>query len=246
MNKTLRNGWWMATDTRLGPYTIIPPGQDISDEQLHNAYKMKAWCESWGWSLSAICGMLGNAIHESTLNPAFIEATNRWRLPNDAADLSDVPNSVMINFYDDYYGLSNGGFAIGMLQWDGENTMNPPEQKLVSYAEHNNMIWYDGATQQSRVRYEYDNDLQFLHREVFGITWTWQNYINNNRTPEESADIWMNNYERAAGGLSEREGNARYLYDLFQLHPTPPFDIISLLCCTANRKKVLKNERKQF
>ena len=221
MQPTFINGWWMSTDTRLGPYTILP-AQPITTEQLYNAYKWKTYCESQGWSLSAICGMLGNAIHESTLNSAFIQGTNRYRLPNSAANITDVPNSTMINFYDSYYGQSGGGFAIGTLQWDGYTSTPPAGQKLVSYAERNNLIWYEGDTQISRLQAEYDNDLQFLHREVFGIMWTWQNYVVNTRTPEESADIWMNNYERAAAGLPEREGNARWFYDYFPSHPTPP------------------------
>ena len=223
MNKTLVNGWWMSTDTRIGPWVILP-NQPITDEQLHNAYKMKAWCESQGWSPSAIAGMLGNSIRESSLNPALIEEVHRDFLPNDASSLSDVPNSVMINFYDSYYGLSDNRFGIGMLQWSGYTSTAPAGQKLVSYCMRYNLNWYDGDSQTTRLKAEYDNDLQFLHREVFGVVWTWQNYIINTRTPEESADIWMNNYERAAGGISEREGNARFIYDYFSAHPNPPHE----------------------
>ena len=130
----------------------------------------------------------------------------------------------MINFYDTYYGLSDNRFGIGMLQWSGYTPTAPAGQKLVSYCMRYNLNWYDGDSQTTRLKAEYDNDLQFLHREVFGVVWTWQNYIINTRTPEESADIWMNNYERAAGGISEREGNARFIYDYFSAHPNPPHE----------------------
>ena len=224
MQPTFINGWWLSTNTRLGPYVILP-NQPITDKQLYNAYKWKTYCESQGWSLSAICGMLGNVIKESTLSPAWIQQNSNINyLPNQGADLTDVPNSTMINYYDSYYGQSNRGFAIGTMQWDGYTATPPAGQKLVSYAERHGLIWYEGDTQISRIQAEYDNDLQFQHREVFGIIWTWSNYVVNTRTPEESADIWFNNYEMAAGAaeLPYREGNARWFYDYFPSHPTPP------------------------
>ena len=60
--------------------------------------------------------------------------------------------------------------------------------------------------------------------EVFGTTWTWYNYVVNTRTPEESADIWRDCYERPGAGFPEAEGNARALYDYFTLYPTPPVE----------------------
>ena len=242
MNKTLINGWWMSTDTRLGPYTI-QVGQPVTNEQMHNAYKLKAWCDSQGWSLSATCGMIGNAIHESTLSPAFIQQTNRNRLPNSAASLSDVPNNVMINFYKEYYNDPNRNYGIGIVQWDGYTPTPPAGQKLVSFCERYGLNWYDGDSQTRRLKAEYDNDLQFQHLEVFGIVWTWYNYVINTRTPEESADIWMNNYESPGGGLSEREGNARWFYDWFTIHPTPPFMIPNWMLFKFKRKKELRNAK---
>ena len=98
------NGWFLRTDGMLGngPWTITPSQQPVQ-EQIWNAYKVKTYLENQGWTLSPICGTIGNMMHESTLSPALIEETNRWRLPNSAASLSDVPNSVMQNFYNEYY-----------------------------------------------------------------------------------------------------------------------------------------------
>ena len=248
MQPELINGWWGATDTRIGPYTITNL-QPLTDKQLYNAYKLTAFFESWGvgWTLSAICGTIGNFIHESTLSSAFIQQNaNVGYLPNSGASLADVPNSTMINYYDSYYGQSGGGFALGLAQWDGHNDPQtiPYGQKLVSYAIRNNMNWYDGNLQCMRLRAEYDNDLQFAHREVFGITWTWYTYVVNTRTPEESADIWRHCYERPASGFPESEGNARALYDYFTLHPTMPMTPERLVAIINKKRKVLKNGRK--
>ena len=110
METTYLNGWYLRTDGRIGPWTILPNQQPTS-YQIWNAYKVKTYLENQGWSLSAICGTIGNMVHESTLSPAFIEETNRWRLPNSAANLTDVPNSVMQNFYRQYYGDPERGYV---------------------------------------------------------------------------------------------------------------------------------------
>ena len=243
-------GWWASTDTRIGPYTITPL-QPITDMQLYNAYKLKAVFESWGvgWTLSAICGTIGNFLHECTLSPARVEATHvgtDWPYP--ITDLSEVPNSRMIDFYD-HSNPPSGGYAMGLAQWDGHNNPGtiPYGQKLVSYAIRNNMDWYNGDLQCMRLRAEYDNDLQFEHREVFGVVWDWYSYVVNTRTPEVSADIWRQCYERPGGGFPETEGNARYLYDYFTLHPDPPVKLSPFMYGILTKKKGLtKHEWKFF
>lgn len=244
MNPVLYNDWWSSTDQNIGPYNITSSYPIPSNEQLHNAYKLKRFFESWPtpWSLSAICGTIGNFMHETTINPARVQATHvgtDWPYP--IATFEDVPNSRMIDFYG-----SGGGYALGLAQWDGKNdaTTVPHGQKLVSYAIRNNMNWYDGNLQCMRLKTEYDNDLQFLHREVFGVVWTWQTYIVNTRTPEQSADIWRDCYERPDAGFPESERNARWWYDYFTLNPYPPFDKPWLLFAMKQRKKAEKNVKR--
>ena len=217
METTYLNGWYLRTDGRIGPWTILPNQQPTS-YQIWNAYKVKTYLENQGWSLSAICGTIGNMVHESTLSPAFIEETNRWRLPNSAANLTDVPNSVMQNFYRQYYGDPERGYGIGLVQWDG---LGITRQKLVGYCENNGLIWYEGDSQMSRIQYEQDNDLQWTPRTYYGTLWTWDNYVINTRSPENSANIWLQCYE-ISSGQTEREGNARWFYDYFTEHPDPP------------------------
>ena len=238
MNPVLYNGWWSSTDQNIGPYNITSGSPIPTNEQLHNAYKLKRFFESWPtpWSLSAICGTIGNFMHETTINPARVQATHvgtDWPYP--IATFEDVPNSRMIDFYG-----SGGGYALGFAQWDGENdpTTVPHGQKLVSYAIRQNMNWYDGDLQCKRLRAEYDNDLQFLHREVFGVVWTWQTYIVNTRTPEQSADIWRDCYERPAAGFPESERNARWWYDYFTLNPDPPREGLPLWLLAIYKRRL--------
>ena len=102
------NGWWMSTDTLMGSTDT----SNIGSRMIENARKIYNYFTGKGWSLSAIAGMLGNAQVESTLNPAFIQATNRWRLPNSAASLSDVPNSVMITTHPQRWSDSKGEWIV--------------------------------------------------------------------------------------------------------------------------------------
>jgi hypothetical protein len=99
MNITTYNDWYVSTDTRLGAWNVST--ELPTNYQKHNATKIYNALSSYGWSLSAVCGIIGNMQHESTLSPAWIEQTNRWRLSG--TDLADVPNSVMQNFYNEYY-----------------------------------------------------------------------------------------------------------------------------------------------
>ena len=214
MQATLYNDWWLTTDTGGNMGTTNTSG--ITSKQQHNAEKIYNYFSALGWSDSAIAGMLGNMQVESWLSPALIQSTHRSLLPNSASNLSDVPNSVMINFYDTHYGYSSGGFGIGLVQWDGYTSTSPAGQKLVSFAERYNLNWYDGDTQLYRIRREYETNIQWQGATVNGVYWTWSNFIHNNQTPEVSARIWRICYEVADSGTDQtRQENARYWYNYF-------------------------------
>ena len=215
METTLYNDWYVRTDNRIGPYTITT-SQQPSSYQIHNATKIYNYLRGLGWSISAVCGIIGNMMHESTIDPAFIQETHRSDLPNSAASLSDVPNSVMLGFD------STRQRGIGLVQWDGHTDTAPAGQKLVSFAIRYTMVWYDGDTQVFRIRREKETNIQWQSRTLFGTTWTWTNFITNTRTPEDSAHIFRACYEVAAAGVPESKANARWWYDYFTSGPTPP------------------------
>lgn len=221
MNATLVNDWWMTTDTGGTMGTTNTSG--ITEKQKHNAQKIYDYFSALGWSLSAIAGMIGNMQLESWLSPALIQGTHRSTLPNSAANLSDVPNNVMINFY------GTSGYGIGLVQWDGYTSTAPAGQKLVSFAERYNLTWYDGDTQCFRIKREYETDIQWQNGTVDGIYWTWNTYISTTETPEKAAHAWRVCYEVAASGTdSTRQQNARYWYDYFsETPPTPPDEWIT-------------------
>ena len=221
MQATLVNDWYLTTDTGGSMGTTNTSG--ITNKQIHNATKIHNYFSSLGWSASAIAAIIGNMQLESWLSPALVQSTHRSLAPNSAASLSDVPNSAMLTFYDSYYGYHNGGFGLGLVQWDGYTSTNPAGQKLVSFAERYNLNWYDGDTQLYRIQREYETNIQFQPGTVEGIYWTWNTFVTTTESPETAAHAWRVCYEVAAAGSdSTRQANARYWYDYFGgSTPTP-------------------------
>lgn len=227
MQLTQVNGFYLATNSRAGGYSGSP-----TIEQISNANIIRSFFLDKGWTINAICGMLGCMQGESTINPAFIQATHRSRLPNSANDLTDVPNSVAKNFYDAYYGEDHRGYGMGLVQWDGYTwiTRNPPyaEQKMVAFAIANNIIWYDGWTQMYRIHEEQtldatNHETKFFNTvRVSGTEYNFWNYPYATDTPENLAKAFTWGYERNKGGEGFRPENARRWYDLFTGQYAPP------------------------
>lgn len=219
MLPVLFNDFYVTPDSRIGPWSVV--GYTPTTEQEINANIIRSFFLNEGWSINAICGMLGCMQGESTINPAFIQQTNRYRLPNSAYSLSDVPNGIMQNFYKEYYQVTRRAFGIGLVQWDGYNPNPVPRQKLVAFAMPNNIIWYDGWTQLYRLREEWKYDVNNQTNTFFypvrysGITYDFNNYPYATATPEILAAAWTSGYERNAGGVGYRADNARYWYDYF-------------------------------
>ena len=225
----LINDFYISTDQRIGAWSVNtePP----TAEQINNANVIRSYFLDNGWSIEAICGMLGCMQGESTINPAFIQQTNRYRLPNSAADISDVPNSVMQNFFNLYYGVDRRAFGIGLVQWDGYTPgsgSTPDRQKMVAFAIDNNIVWYDGWTQINRIKFEWNYDVShnttifFYPVRYSGVVYTFSNYTTATVSPEILAAAWTSGYERNAGGVGYRADNARSWYNLFTGPDCPP------------------------
>lgn len=217
MNVTLLNGFYLATDTNVGGYS----GSMTSEQQV-NANIIRSFFLNEGWTINAICGMLGCIQGESTINPARIQGTHISLLPNSASSLSDVPNDVMMNFYKEYYGYTSRAFGVGLVQWDGySDRLGYRAQKLVAYAIDNNINWWDGWTQMHRLRGEQEYDVNnstttfFYPVRYSGVTYTFENFPYSDATPEILASAWTSGYERNAGGVGVRDENARMWYNFF-------------------------------
>lgn len=259
-NPLYYNQFWISPDQRIGAWSTGTEAPTTM--QIGNANCIKSFFRIEGWTLQAICGMLGNMQAESTINPALIQETNRWRLPDSGTDLDTLPNDIMKDFYKEFYGVSSRAFGIGLVQWDGySNTDDGAQQKLVAYCIRNAYNWYDGFAQCYRIRGEWQKDEQYHFFNPVRVNGTWyrfSNYVTSTAEPEELAEAWQVGYERNSGGLGFRGTNARYWYNLFTgpdapeeivpslPEPESPYpipdrqDITWLLMAITQRKKVQK------
>lgn len=77
-----------------------------STEAQGNMDEIRNLCSSRGWSLEAICGMLGNMVNESGLNP--------WRWQSDRVNYSNgygLPQFTPASGYFNDYGVGTEGYA---------------------------------------------------------------------------------------------------------------------------------------
>lgn len=223
---TVVDGFYCSGTNPLGNYY----GSINSDKMKSNAVKIYDYFHAIGWTDAAISGMIGNMQIESTLNPGLIENGGRRYCPDNATNLSTMTNQVMLSFYKaahpEYTGTGNP-FGMGLVQWTGPNASDsvPHGQKLVAHAiRDNNTPWYYGSVQLDRIKWESQNNGQWVSRTINGTVWTWQNYITIT-DPQLAAHVWMVCYERPAfstTSLNRRKNNAQLWYDYLTSSPTPP------------------------
>lgn len=98
----------------------------LSQEQAdQNAQLLWDYLSERGWTKEAVSGMLGNIMHESSVNPGIWESLNEGNLSGG-------------------YGLTQWTPATKLFDWCG--TQNPtPEQELdrIDYEAENNIQWFE-------------------------------------------------------------------------------------------------------
>ena len=182
-NPVLYDGWWcelnvyfQTTDVR-----IYNPEQ----VQIYNMQKVLRYFLALGWTRNSICGMLGNMMVESTVNP--------WLFEHHSLDWSD-PAAILAD---------SGG--MGLTQWT-------PCRKYYQWAIDSNLDPESGNTMCERIYYEYENNLQWS-LDNYGHH-TWEDFVTSTETPEILARVFLWAYERPADpDLDQRQQNARWCFD---------------------------------
>ena len=241
----LYNDWWVyLRDMIRSPWGSVH--LNPSDLQIHNAYKMRSALQAQGYCDKALAGVIGSAQQESGLTTGAIQKSSV--LPNGGEQLSDVPNSYMLQYYTPTAG--GQGYGLGLLQWDRFSSTYQ-SQDLLGWTNAHGYNWYDGDGQMSRLAFEYANDSTYhFWRLNYGNDLTWAVFkdIDNSRFSHydagECAAVWDSCWELSSGsGREIKRANANFWYQYFIDHPLPPVPPLkpSIICSIINKRKVIKS-----
>ena len=110
------------------PGTINSTRPLNEEEALNNCKVFWSYFKAKGWSLNAVCGILGNAWYESTVNPNRWQGDDPWHQPPDRWGFGLVqwtPYTKIISWLEERVGLNDvskfGQAECDRIQWEMEN-----------------------------------------------------------------------------------------------------------------------------
>lgn len=110
------------------PGTINSTRPLNEEEALNNCRVFWSYFKAKGWSLNAVCGILGNAWYESTVNPNRWQGDDPWHQPPDQWGFGLVqwtPYTKIISWLEQQVGLNDvskfGQAECDRIQWEMEN-----------------------------------------------------------------------------------------------------------------------------
>ena len=215
INPTQYDGWWVE----LNQYWATTDVRHGTPEQVQvaNMNLFYDYFTALNWTPNCIAGMLGNIMVESTVNP--------WRFEHNSVNWND-PSLILTD---------NGG--MGLTQWT-------PCRKYYNWAVASGLDPKSGNSMCDRIKYEYDNNLQWS-LDNYGQH-TWNDFITSTESPEICARVFLWAYERPgqlppeqeAERLAQRQSNARWVYD--NIHGSGLSPVKMVLLYRQNQKKGVK------
>lgn len=174
-----------------------------STEAIANANEIYAILYNRGWTLNAVCGLLGNVGYESGYNP--------WRWQSD--NVQPTGNSPWTNIG---YGLTQ--FTPAGKYINDDNAKNQPGYSP-NFSNKAGSV-YDGQAQITFIN-EYAD---YYPSEYSSLSYA--DYKKSTESPATLAKIWLHNYERPGdAGTSvenDRAQEAEYWYTVLSGEEPPP------------------------
>ena len=218
--------FWVIPNEYFDSRSVLE--SDPDDYQKDNANNIKTYFTGEGWTLDSVCAILGNMQYESSINPAYIQTANRYRLPGNGEQLKDLYNYVMQDFYPGYYGDTIENYGLALCQWSGM-AINPKpnycdQAYIVAHGIKTAYNWFDGWYQCKRINTERSQDSQrrkFDPNEVNGFRYTFDNFAIQHNDPADMAEAWEVGYQKTGTGTAERRANATYWFNYFTSPDAP-------------------------
>ena len=170
-----------------------------STEAIENAYMIYSILSSYGWTLPAVCGFLGNVGFESAYNP--------WRWENDIVLASTDTYNIDI--------ATNHGYGLCQFTPAGKYISDPRAQIMTGYAPNFSDI--PGAlTDGSAQLWFIDQYADYLPTPSYPQTYA--DFKAWTGSAEDAASIWIHNYERPLVYTTEpqRRDEAHYWFGVLQ------------------------------
>ena len=182
-----------------------------SQEAWDNCYQIYSILSSYGWTLNAISGVLGNIEAESLYNP--------WRWQDDIVLSVTNPIAWDTSATDTHH-------AYGLCQWDGPAKYIANAQGYSGYGP--NFSDQQGSNGDGAAQMAYLND----HADYYPTTTypeTYAEYKVNTNSAAWNARAWFANFERGTWS-DNRVTAAEYWFNEFGgIPPTPPAGLDDIL-----------------
>ena len=182
---------------------------NLTQDQIdHNARGFFTLFYRLGFSPGAICAMLGNIQAESGINPAKLQGSSADPIPD---------NQTMLLYI----------AGAGVVQW------TPAKDTIVPFAINIGRNWYSMLTQYLRLKYEYENDFEFIGVTVHGQYYNWDIFHDYEvdpviplQTVNDLAEAFLRGYLRPSNPeatLANRQYYSRLWYnELKDFRPFSP------------------------
>ena len=189
--------------------------EETSAEALNNSTLIYQFLAARGWSLNAVCGILGNIGHESGYNP--------WRWENDEVLSSTSPSLERSHGY-------------GLFQFTPIKNGNDPRyyytggQKYAGYGPNYSDKAGSATDAEAQLMFMNANDSGgYIPTHTYPLSFA--QYKTSTDSAANLASAWLRNYERPASYETEgvRRKTAEYWFAKLSGTPTPSGRYVNVL-----------------
>jgi len=188
----------MATDDirSLQVYAKVAAGSDnlTNAQQTANAEYICSYLLNKGWELEAICGLLGNILHESHFNPGV------WFTLNEPLSAYGIVQFRPATDFFRHYGFNNSTEAVRHFN----NMALSDPQKLMDMQLEFMIYSCQPTTPSNQRRWQPDMAVSTYHAPY---KMTFSEYISSTKSAGELAVIFASHFERSGASLSQMQSN---------------------------------------